>query len=205
MSILMYDYDYTDKVLKSLRRKIINRFSKFKGLVDFDELNVLNNAKEMFEGLESDAEEAFMRIGKHYAEYYDGERLITKKWLNGYLTSYNPVTTYQYKNEAKRKMYRMYEAFMATLLLAEIDKCMRLWYIQVKQASDDITDKAIIDSARNVGYTHVKWITEHDERVCEECKELDEQIFPIDEVPDKPHYNCRCRLEPVGMTTEKDN
>lgn len=196
-----YNYDYTDKVLKQLKRKIAKRFSEYKSLVGFDELNLLQRATDMFDGLESDAEEAYLNIAKHYARELDQEKIITKKWLNGYLTSYNPITTYQYKHEVDRKKYRMFEAYMATKALMEIDKCMKLWTLQVTQASDDITDLAIIDSAKETGYKWVMWMTEEDDKVCSECAPRDRKIYPINKIPDKPHYHCRCIIIPL---TEED-
>jgi SPP1 gp7 family putative phage head morphogenesis protein len=46
----------------------------------------------------------------------------------------------------------------------------------------------------------LKWITQHDERVCPICRELDGQIWQQDDPdlqqpPDDAHNNCRCYLE----------
>ena len=192
-----YDYRFTDNQLKIIKAKIARRFSRFKALASFDEINLLENANVLFDELEADAEEMYMKIARHYARLFDKENKITKKWLNGYLTSYNPVTTYQYAHEVDRKKYRMFEAYMATKLVAEIDKCMKLWTIQVSQASVDITDKAIVDMAKLAGYKWVMWLTEEDDRVCKTCEPRDKKIYPIDKAPDKPHYNCRCILVPI--------
>ena len=44
----------------------------------------------------------------------------------------------------------------------------------------------------------VMWVTELDERVCEECDALEGEVFLPDEAPACPmHPNCRCRLVPV--------
>lgn len=192
-----YSYDYTDKVLAVLKRKIVRRFSMYKSLVNFDELNNLTRATELFEGLEKDAEEIYMRIGYHYADLYNGRKLITKKWLNEYLDSFNPVITYRYKDEVDRKKYRMFEAYMATKLLKEIDKCMKLWTLQVTQACTDLTDKAIVDAAKNAGYKWVVWLTEHDDKVCKHCSPRDKKVYSINDIPPKPHYNCRCWVVPI--------
>lgn len=194
---MQHSYDFADKVLKGLRKKIAKHFSQYKSLAGFDEINLLSRADTMFDKLEEEAEEAYMKIAKHYAGLYDQEKIITKTWLNEYLTSYGAVTTYQYKHEVTRKKYRMFEAYMATKLLKEIDKCMRLWNIQVTQATIEITDKAILDAARNLGYGYVIWHTEDDERVCKTCRPRDGKVYRIDQVPDKPHYNCRCWFEPI--------
>jgi len=50
-----------------------------------------------------------------------------------------------------------------------------------------------------VGVSEVEWITGGDDgHTCDECLDLDGQIFPIDNIPDCPlHVNCRCTLAPV--------
>lgn len=53
----------------------------------------------------------------------------------------------------------------------------------------------------------VKWVTQHDERVCPICNELDGRIWSIDDPslqspPDDTHENCRCELEPVTSPSE---
>lgn len=50
-----------------------------------------------------------------------------------------------------------------------------------------------------VGVSEVEWITGGDDgHTCNECLDLDGQIFPIDNIPDCPlHVNCRCTLAPV--------
>lgn len=50
----------------------------------------------------------------------------------------------------------------------------------------------------NAGVTKVKWITAHDARVRKSHKELDGQVFNINELPKEvDDYNCRCGLIPV--------
>lgn len=48
------------------------------------------------------------------------------------------------------------------------------------------------------GVEKVEWITGGDEHTCDECMDLDGQVFDIDKVPDCPlHINCRCTLAPI--------
>jgi len=49
----------------------------------------------------------------------------------------------------------------------------------------------------------VRWVTQHDERVCFVCNSLDGMVWDINDPslrspPDDTHENCRCELEPVG-------
>ena len=53
------------------------------------------------------------------------------------------------------------------------------------------------DEYRKEGVTEVEWLTVLDDRECEECNDLNGEIFPIDDHPDCPlHVNCRCTLLP---------
>ena len=50
------------------------------------------------------------------------------------------------------------------------------------------------------GISNVKyiWHSEHGEHTCDECRELDGQVFDFyDELPDHPHPNCKCYVEIV--------
>lgn len=53
---------------------------------------------------------------------------------------------------------------------------------------------------REVGVTHVEWLTAHDERTCSACAPLDGKVFGIEEVVGPPrHPGCRCSVCAVPM------
>lgn len=53
-------------------------------------------------------------------------------------------------------------------------------------------------SYENHEVPQVVWVSILDSDTCEDCEELDGQIFDIDDAPDPPeHWNCRCHLEPL--------
>ena len=60
-------------------------------------------------------------------------------------------------------------------------------------------DVAVAVTRRNSRYVDaLLWETELDERVCEDCDELEGKVFSPDDVPSCPmHPNCRCRLIPI--------
>lgn len=96
------------------------------------------------------------------------------------------------------------ETDRATGIQAEIDKALRDWTRQVGQYFINITDYAVLQAYEDAGdaegveeVKEVEWITERDERVCDECRDRDGVIYPLQDVPSKPHMNCRCRLRPV--------
>ena len=47
-----------------------------------------------------------------------------------------------------------------------------------------------------ISYNRYIWHSENGEHTCDECSSLDGQIFDsIDEIPEKPHPNCKCMVE----------
>ena len=56
-----------------------------------------------------------------------------------------------------------------------------------------------------VVYYHYVWHSEKGEHTCDECKKLDGQVFEMDEeIPERPHPNCRCTVEIIEGEIETD-
>lgn len=56
-----------------------------------------------------------------------------------------------------------------------------------------------------ITYHHYIWHSEDGEHTCNECRELDGQVFEMgEEVPERPHPNCRCTVEVVDGEIETD-
>lgn len=54
-----------------------------------------------------------------------------------------------------------------------------------------------------ISYYKYVWHSENGEHTCDECKALDGKIFDFyDEVPERPHPNCRCTVEIVDYSDE---
>ena len=49
-----------------------------------------------------------------------------------------------------------------------------------------------------------KWIAEFGENTCERCAALNGKEFEEDEVPQRPHPNCRCKVEEISVVDEID-
>ena len=49
-----------------------------------------------------------------------------------------------------------------------------------------------------------KWIAEFGENTCEKCAALNSKEFEEDEVPQRPHPNCRCKVEEISVVDEID-
>ena len=96
-----------------------------------------------------------------------------------------------------RKRSRLLEALIATRGdPAEVEMALTYWSKMVAEYAVEITDAATLQALKDMGVTKVKWYTEKDERVCKTCRERHGKIYPIDEVPAKPHWGCRCYIVP---------
>lgn len=187
--------------MKRLTRRMIQAFNKLKkkSVLSFDELNTLKAAvddcyKECYNFILA----SYITIAKHYCkEACDDDSVINLLWIENFLGGYDPVTKYIFDNEADRKRARLFEALVVSQSPAEVDTALRLYHRQVKQWADNVTDAATLEGYKQAGIKEVRWKTEEDSRVCKECGERDNKIYPIKKVPDKPHPNCRCYLLPV--------
>lgn len=216
-------YQLADKEIKKLNRKAIRRFSKAKrNLAKIDELNVVEVSKELYEGLESDNEQAFLELAR--AKYEEcvphGNKKPDRKWLIALLMMYSPVTQYVYKNEVERKRQYMQESVSGALKLQkehgagdkisgisekEIRKAMSYWTNFTAQYVDDIEFETSIKAYKDAGVKEVEWHTREDEKVCEVCGPRDGEIYPIGKIPPKPHRHCRCWVTAVIEEPEDDD
>ena len=209
-------YELTDIIiallLNELRREI-NRLD----VMGFDMLNAPNitkYTKELVSRLLKSNKREYLKIAKEATDEAkeDIEALgvpatplvIDGKYVDEVLGEYNPVTNYLYYPEAERKRSRLAEALITAVIVnsrADYHKQLRkfadLWHTQTKQYGEKMVDKTRIDTFKKNGIKRVKWVTKEDEKVCKECNERDGKIYPIDKIPDKPHYNCRCWVVPL--------
>lgn len=210
---------------KAVRRSEQTRSNLLKD--NFDELNVLGEIDALYEDLDEDNRTALVDLyaAQYYACVQYLRRLIdidsdlddmldlyledrylqeqAERKVTEMLERPDPVTHYIYDAEVYRKRDRTKEAINSETSVAEkqkaFDKAIRYWSQMTQQYADNVNDEATIQAFMDAGIDHVMWHTEEDDRVCDECEPLDKKIFPIDEVPDKMHWGCRCWLTVVGV------
>jgi len=44
-----------------------------------------------------------------------------------------------------------------------------------------------------------RWISESGKNTCEKCKSLDGKVFELNDLPKRPHPNCKCRVEEISI------
>lgn len=122
--------------------------------------------------------------------------------LAALLSKLDPVTGYKFTTELNRKRDRLTEGILARGTKQEIRRTVKdalpHLLLQSGQYMDIATDDSRTDAMRRNGVEYVEWITQEDDRVCKVCNERNHKIYPIDQIPDKPHYRCRCYWVPVG-------
>lgn len=201
-------YDYADRLIKDINRRNLRAFGRLKQL-KFDELNIVGEVNKTYDDSVRLVKKRYYQIAiEAYinalirALIKDAEEMaedsITEDWVLDMLEEYDPVTLYQFIPEVERKKQRTIEAIIASHDKGEvIDRALRLWTLQTTHYAIKSVDKATMDAYKAAGVERVMWNTEKDTKVCAVCRERDGMIYPIDKVPDKAHYNCRCYLTPV--------
>ena len=208
-------YQRLTKFKSDLQSRLKKEFVRFT-ILGFDELNVSTTktlTKDAYTRLHKANMRDFREIakeGRSFAYAYLTEE--EKKGLSALdisliialvLSTYNIVTGYKYTAEWERKRTRYAEEVLAAkeandrAYLTEMSKKnANLLLTQSMQAGIEIEDEAIRQVYKKAGIKWVVWVTEHDPKVCTECKLRDGKKYEIDKVPEKPHYNCRCHIRP---------
>lgn len=200
-------YDYTDKIIRRINAMTVVQLTDLP-LTDFDELNVLDNVNQAYKMVDIFARAEYMKLFKDsyekaakVAKADDPRSVDDEQVVVDILSKPNPVTRYIYSSEYERKRTRCYESLMSAkekevrkmLIMTAINVLCR----QTKEFCNYITYMAMIKAYRDAGVLKVKWVALEDDKICEECADLDGTVHPIDNVPIKPHINCRCWLVPV--------
>lgn len=127
------------------------------------------------------------------------EKKLNDKTLNK-LSKYQSNLMKNYSNpvfnkEDKNKLLNLYN------VLQEIGKSIYRYNtlkandINVQEEQTNLENIVLKGSISNVKYV---WHSEYGEHTCNECLELDGKEFDMfDEVPERPHPNCKCYIEIV--------
>lgn len=191
-------YEIADKVADRLVETYAKEFGKV-NVTDFDALNVIKQSKKLYSWLEKVTKESYLMLANIvYSDFAEEGEELTEVWLSGILEAYDPVTRYVFDNEWERKRQLFVEGMIASkdkkleskLSAARLAK-------QSVQYTITVADEAQLEAYRKNGVKKVRWVSERDSRVCDVCSSRDGNVYPINAIPPKPHYNCRCRFEPV--------
>lgn len=204
-------YDKLDSLLAVAKKKVKTEFNRL-DVMGFDELNVVNTRKTtqaMFDQFLADNEEMYLKAAKDAYKKaaksveYSGE--MDESLVAGVLAAYNFVTGYLYEKEAERKRLRLNEQILTAreydnrqMYHDSLQRTANLWWTQTAQYGIDMVDAATIRAFKDADVKHVRWIAADDDKTCSTCNERDGKIYEISKIPGKPHYGCRCYVEPVN-------
>ena len=205
-------YDDADRYLKQLKDDVRRTFNSM-SVKNFDELQypqIREVVKAVYEHLLNSALKMYLKAARSAVKIakekcpHGADWMPDEEWVKKSLKRYNPITKYLWFAEADRKRLRETEALVTMVafqdhegLRQSIRSGANAWWKQAGQGMIDVVDDAVVTEYKKSGIKEVVWVSEHDERVCEECEGMDGTIYPIDAIPEKPHYNCRCTVEPV--------
>lgn len=193
-------YEFTDRIISILNKKLIEIFSRLKTQASFDEMHTLQSVRAVYAEADDLVRQYLLVLAQNiYLEHSDEEKTnINGLWLFEILNAYDPVTQYVYINEIERKRARLFESLVAsTNKSKEIDTALRYFSSMMRQYALTVSDKAVLQAYKDNGEQKVKWITTPDDRRCVECAKRDGKIYDIDKIPPKPHLGCRCILIPL--------
>lgn len=173
-----------------------------------DELNIIGLSHEIYDEAYKLAQQEAARLAKAvYGSYRrnasdeEKEGFDAASFVLAFILSYNPVTKYVYENEIDRKRARFAEGVIASESPAEeLALARRLLVAMNAQFLDDITFNSLVEAYSDNGTEKVRWVTHPDDRRCKTCRAMHGKIYPIDNIPAKPHIHCRCWVEEVENT-----
>lgn len=196
-------YGLTDKAIDLLNRRAVKRFEDAKdeaAQMGFDELNVLEVTRTLYQDLARDNQKIFLELAQERYQETEphGEELPDLAWLLALLAAYNVVTKVIYDNDVERKRQYTAEGInSSTAKVTEFRRGLHYWADLTATYGDIVTDESTLKAYRDAGVKKVKWHTVLDGKECETCRERNGKVYFINAIPPKPHRRCRCVFEPV--------
>ena len=210
-------YAACDQAIHAMNVANVRDFGKLK-LAKWDEIKIIRTVTAVYRSSVKRARKRYYEVA--FEAYVLGcmmcgedpktahimaEKAIDEKFVDSILEQSDFLTLYRFNSEAERKAYRLAEALeVAENRNLEIDLALKAWSKQLGQYAINFTDYAMIQAFQDCGVEFVRWVSVPDERRCHECRALDGQEFRINELPVKPHLNCRCHWVPVFRIKGKD-
>lgn len=196
-------YRLADKAIDLLNSRAVKRFEDAKDEAaqkGFDELNVLDVTRTLYDQLRKDNQDVFLELAQERYQEAEphGEKPPDLAWLLALLAAYNAVTKVIYDNDVDRKRQYTAEGInSSTAKVTEFRRGLHYWADLTATYGDIVTDESTLKAYRDARVKKVRWVTAGDEKVCETCRERNGKIYSINSIPPKPHRRCRCVYEPM--------
>ena len=191
-------YKTADIVMAYLVKRYIKLFNKTRGMA-FDEINVISVSHEIYDTALLETKREMVRLSqKVYEKYGKTDNFDSEGFVLALMLAYDPTTKYVYQNEVDRKRARFVEGVLSSdFPLEEVKASQKIWIAMNKIFADEVTFQTMIQAYKDSGVERVRWATSPDERRCATCGAMHGKVYHIDDVPSKPHRNCRCWVEVV--------
>ena len=188
---------------------IAREYQNLSTQLGFDELNVLETRKTvnaMYKRIDVLIQREYRKIALAAYKEAGGKSddFDPYEFVYAILHAYDPLSDFVYTREYTRKRDRLFESIIATQkgtqeMRKNLKRNMDVLANQVRQYADNATVQARLTAFRDAGAKYVRWVTEHDEKVCKQCDSRDGVIYRIDEIVEllPAHWRCRCRPEPA--------
>ena len=204
------NFSYCDRLIADMNRRNLRMFDRLKQL-KFDELNILQSVKSVYERSIRLAKQRYLQIAheaylqaliecgvRREEAKRRADEDIVEDYIIEMLDDDNPTTLYRFLPEADRKRERLVEALSVTSKPSEeVDKALRYWTLQISQYSDQCVVDATIKAYLDAGIKEVMWVAVDDLKTCKYCVQKNGEIYPINDIPPRQHYHCRCVLIPL--------
>lgn len=192
-------YSATDKTIAYLNKQYGKLFRR---VTAFDELNVIPVSheiySEVYDLVKREATRLADSVYRKNRNKNETGAFDPSAWVLLLVLAYNPVTKYIFENEIERKRSRFAEGVISSdTPVEEVALAKRLLAGMNAQFMDDLTHETMIQAFKDNGTERVRWITSPDDRRCKQCASMHGKIYPIDNIPTKPHIHCRCWVEEV--------
>ena len=191
-------YKRTDALLDALDEVLIDRFNALKTeLPTLKDEARIKRIRVLYDEVYALAEEYFYGLAMSVYRDHEGKgKKPTRAWVRAILTEPDPVSKYSFANEMDRRAARLIEAISAeaTRITDEVEAAKRSVALAYHIYAVRVTDEAAVTAMKDSGVKKVKWVAEDDTHTCKVCHKRDNEVYPIDDIPPKPHINCRCWL-----------
>lgn len=143
-------YDLTDKAIDLLNRRAVKRFEDAKDEAaqnGFDELNVLEVTRTLYDQLRKDNQDVFLELAQERYQEAEphGEEPPDLAWLLALLAAYNAVTKVIYDNDVDRKRQYTAEGInSSTGKVTEFRRGLHYWADLTATYGDIVTDESTL-------------------------------------------------------------
>lgn len=211
-------YRLADETIALLNHQAARKTSEVKkslSQLGFDELNVIKQVDSLYSWLDKNNRKKFKRlfIDRYFEMMFwlaekpieldedDEVDDLVEMHLAGLLEKPNKTVHYIYETEVLRKRDRAKEAINSVPTKVqkqlELEKALRYWAQMTAWFADFVSQDAEVQAYKDSKIERVQRHEQKDDKVCDECRKADGEIYEVGKIPDLPHPRCRRWFTPV--------